>query len=206
MYRYALGCALACALTATATLGAQTPPQSPATQPANPQTTTNPQTADTPRMPNVQDQAGTMVTVEGCLRREADVPGRQPNVAERAGLGEDYILTDTKMVKGSAPTMARRTGEPDRVGTSGTSALMAMYEIEGIDDDKLQQHVGQRVQIEGTFRHADRAGVAREPGANRDTTGAGGTAASARADDDLVELRGTTIRRVAGECPASPAK
>jgi hypothetical protein len=34
--------------------------------------------------------------------READVPGRKPNVAERAGIAEDYILTSTKMIKGTA--------------------------------------------------------------------------------------------------------
>lgn len=35
--------------------------------------------------------------------READVPGRKPNVAERAGIAEDYILTRTKIIKGPRP-------------------------------------------------------------------------------------------------------
>ena len=30
--------------------------------------------------------------------REEDVPGWKPNVAERAGMAEDYILTSTKMI------------------------------------------------------------------------------------------------------------
>ena len=33
--------------------------------------------------------------------READVPGRKPNVAERAGIAEDYILTSTRPIQGS---------------------------------------------------------------------------------------------------------
>lgn len=59
-----------------------------------------------------------------------------------------------------------------------------MYEIEGIDDQQLKQHVGQRVQIDGTFENVDRAKASPEPTA------------------DLVEIRGTTIRKVAGACPA----
>jgi hypothetical protein len=35
--------------------------------------------------------------------READVPGRKLNIAERAGIGEDYILTNANVVKSSAP-------------------------------------------------------------------------------------------------------
>jgi hypothetical protein len=58
----------------------------------------------------------------------------------------------------------------------------AMYKVEGIDDEKLKQHVGRRVQIEGTLENVDR-------------TGATGAA-------DLAEIRGTVIRQVAGDCPA----
>jgi hypothetical protein len=155
----------ACALGLTATVAAQNP-QTPA-----------PQTPDKPAA--TQTEAG-KVTVEGCVIREADVPGRQPNVAERAGVGEDYILASAKMIKGSAPKSgAKATGETP-TGTAGK--LGAMYKIEGVDDDQLKQHVGQRVQIEGTFENVDRAGA---PSA-----------------EHLVELRGTTIRKVAGDCPA----
>ena len=42
--------------------------------------------------------------------REDDVPGRKANVAEKVGIGNDYILTSTKIVKGAAPgTPAGRT-------------------------------------------------------------------------------------------------
>ena len=176
MRRYLFGSALAGTLAFTATLAAQNPqtqPQTPRTSSAQPART--------------QDQAQT-VTVEGCLMREADVPGRRPNVAERAGIGEDYILTSTKMIKGSAPgsgatTQTRPSDQP--TGTAGTRG--AMYEVEGIDDAQLKQHVGRRVQIDGTFENVDRARATPEQ-----TTPA----------DDLVEIRGTTIRQVAGDCPA----
>ena len=181
MRRHLIGCTLAGALALPATMAAQNPP---AQQP-------------TPQAPATQDPARTqdearMVTVEGCLMREADVPGRRPNVAERAGVAEDYILTSTKIIKGSAPA-ARPTGEArpgDKpTGTAGTpgTAQGTMYEVEGIDDERLKQNVGRRVQIDGTFENVDQA---------RDRPEAKTPA------DDLVEIRGTTIRQISGECPA----
>ena len=104
--------------------------------------------------------------------READVPGRKPNVAERAGVGEDFILTNSKMVRGSLPA-----GKP--------AAQNVMFEIEGIDDARLKQHAGQRVQLEGTFENVDRSRAAPEPGTPA---------------DDLVEIRATSIKQVAGDC------
>jgi hypothetical protein len=184
MSKYFFGCALAGALALTASSAAQNPP----TQQPTPRTPTTQDPART------QDQAR-MVTVEGCLMREADVPGRRPNVAERAGITEDYILTSTKMVKGSAPaapsTGQTRPGDTP-TGTAGTPAGTAgtqgaMYEVEGIDDERLKQHVGRRVQIDGTFENVDRARATPERGTPA---------------DDLVEIRATTIRQVAGECPA----
>ena len=36
----------------------------------------------------------TAATLTGCLYREEQIPGRKPNVAEKAGVLEDYILAD----------------------------------------------------------------------------------------------------------------
>jgi len=171
MSRYLIGCAFAGVVAFSAAAAAQDPP--PRTPPQTP-----------PATGTSASQSARTVTVEGCLMREADVPGRKPNVAERAGMGEDYILTSTKVVKGSAPSAAGAKGDDKPTGTAG---MRAMYEVSGIEGDQLKQHAGQRVQIDGMFENADRA------------TGAGQTAS-----DDLVELRGTTIRKVAGECPAKP--
>jgi len=173
MRRALFGGALSCALALTATVSAQDPQ----TQP--------PRTPTTQDQPRAQPQ-GQIVTVEGCVIREADVPGRKPNVAERAGIAEDYILTSAKMVKGSAPgtTGEARPGETP-TGTSGTPG--AMYEIEGIDEARLKQNVGRRVQLEGTFENVDRSRATPERGTPA---------------DDLVEIRATTIRQIAGDCAA----
>jgi hypothetical protein len=173
MGKYLVGCALAGSMALTVGVAAQTPaPGTPTTQ-------------DPAR---AQGQAAT-VTVEGCLMREADIPGRRPNVAERAGIAEDYILTSTKMVKGSAPGRGTAEAAPgDRpTGTSGAQA--GMFEVTGLDDERLMQSVGRRVQLDGTFANRDQA---------RDRPEARTPA------DDLVEIRATAIRQVAGNCPATP--
>jgi hypothetical protein len=140
-----------------------------------------PQTPSQPRSPSAQEQKAT-VTVEGCLMREQDVPGRKPNVAERAGVLEDYILTNTKIVKGSAPQASTAQARPgEATGTSG--ALAPMYDVKGIADEQLKTLVGKRVQIDGAF-----GDVSRSP--------------SAGPTEDLVDIRGTAIRSAAGECPA----
>jgi hypothetical protein len=114
--------------------------------------------------------------------READVPGREPNIAERAGIGEDYILTSIRMVKGSLPFGAVESG-PDNPAPTGSR--LTMFEIEGIDDEELKKHVGYRVQIDGHFENVDQL---------RDPPEAG------TPTDDLAEISGTSIRRVSGDC------
>jgi hypothetical protein len=56
-----------------------------------------------PTTPATTASAAGSVTVEGCLKREADVPGGKPNVSERAGIGEDFLLTSAKVIKGDPP-------------------------------------------------------------------------------------------------------
>jgi hypothetical protein len=125
-----------------------------------------------------RSSSGTPATVEGCLHREADVPGRKPTIAERAGISQDYVLTDSRIVKGSSPT-----GAPDVGGHS------AMYDVQGLSTDQLKSNVNKRVQIDGTFEHEERARKAPE------VNGTG---------NDLVELKGNSIRAVSGECTTGP--
>jgi hypothetical protein len=172
MKRRLVGYVAACALVSVASLGAQTYPRNP---PANEQ-------------PAAQQQ-DRMVTVEGCLMREADVPGRKPNVAERAGVLEDYILTNVKMVKGSAPAAGTPEPRPGETPTGTSGARATMYEVEGIDDEQLKKHAGHRVQIDGTFENVDRARARPE---------------SRTPADDLVELRGTVLRHVSPACSPKP--
>ena len=170
MRRLLLGGAMACALGLTAA-AAQ-----------------NPTTPPPPRNPASPDPAHTrtqalVVTVEGCVMREADVAGR--NAGQHSDSAGDYILTRTKMIKGAAPASPAQAAPGETpTGTSGTGA---MYQVKGIDHEKLKPLVGHRVQVEGTFEDIDRA----QAPSDKKTSA-----------DDLVEIRGTSIRQVAGECPA----
>jgi hypothetical protein len=156
MGRYLFACTAVAVMTVAATAVAQYPQNPPAT-----------------KTPTAQP-AAQMATVEGCLRKEADVPGRKPNVAERAGIAEDYILTNVKAVKGTLPG-------------GGSDVRATMFEVEGITEEQLKKFVNTRVQIEGSFQNVDR--LKAKPEAQTPA-------------DDLAEIRGTSIRQVAGECPA----
>ncbi len=153
--------------------------------------------------PTAQASGGATTTVTGCVYREADVPGRTPNVAERAGILEDYILADVRMNAaagsgatgtsgvagapaagagaggavggGAAPGGAAAGGAAATTGSSSASASnSSMYKLELIDDNRLQALVGKRVEVTGRIdRESGDSG-----GRTQGTTGVGGGAAT----------------------------
>src|SRR5262245_38718948 len=101
---------------ASMTMQAQTPQNPPTPQsPDNPRPTiTDTQTRATPANPTI--------TISGCLKEEKDVPALKPSAVERAGVTDDYVLTDVKISPGSS------------VSGIGVSSK---YEIEGIAEAEL---------------------------------------------------------------------
>lgn len=150
--------------------------QTPQTRPQPPQ-----RPAETARPTDDAQRTGQtpqVITVTGCLKAEKDVPGRRPNVAERAGVTEDYVLTSVKMAQSSA--------------TSGIG-LATMYEIEGIAEAELQKHLNHQVEITGSLSTGNAMG-------NRGASAAPGSQASANAD--LPQLTATSVKMLAATCPA----
>lgn len=184
----------------------QQPPQQQQPRPTDPTRTTGDMTqragqANTPQM----------VTVTGCLKSEKDVPGRQPNAAERSGMGENYVLSGVKMATSST--------------TSGIG-LAPMYQIEGIAAAELQKHLNHQVEITGTLttgnamgdRGASATGTTGSTGKPEGSTGKpmgsagkpmdstgkpmGSTGNQAGAHADLPELQATSLKMVAATCAA----
>lgn len=131
-------------------------------------------------------------TLTGCLYREEQVPGRKPNIVERAGILEDYILADVTVA---------RDPQQQPTGTAGSASTVVpstgtMYKVEKIADEKLKTLVGKRVEVTG---HIDPEG--------RSRLGVGGPKPDAGIGPDkisLPEIEASAIREVAGTCPVKP--
>jgi alkylation response protein AidB-like acyl-CoA dehydrogenase len=177
MNRRVIGSAFACAMALTAVVAAQNPPQNPPQNPTQPAST---QTA-------AAEKPAGMVVVEGCVVKEVDAPGRRPpeEMRSQAERDDDYVLTATKMITGASPSAAAASQPGDTpVGTSGAAAAPLMFEIEGLEVSELRPYIGKRVQIEGTFENIENA---RNP---------------LSFANELVDLRGISIKPAAGDCPA----
>ena len=133
-------------------------------------------------------------TLTGCVYKEKDVPGRAPNVAEKAGVLEDYILADVRPAAASG-------GTAGATGTSGTTAKAPMYKLELIADEKLQAVVGKRVEVTG--RIDAEAGDAKAQPATPPTTSPTDKAIG-HDKIDLPEFEVSSMKEVAGNCPAMP--
>src|SRR5262245_36855572 len=101
-------------------------------------------------------------TLSGCVYKEEDVAGRTPNVAERAGGMEDYILADVKPPSqaSTSPSSTAPGATPGVAGTSGT--VHPMYKLEKIADERLRSMVGKRVEVTGKI-DAEHHDTARTP-------------------------------------------
>ena len=140
-----VGCGAACIVALTASLAAQNPPSQPQPKPTpNPTSPTYPQPA--PSRPAAESQAP-MVTVEGCLYREVEVPGRAIPEADwqRVNTDNDYVL---KQVVDLLQSKLHRRGVPLKALTygkiepaSGGTVRQRVSVQQGIPMDKAKEIV-----------------------------------------------------------------
>jgi hypothetical protein len=136
-----------------------------------------------------------VVMLTGCLYREDQVPGRTPNVAERAGILEDYILADATI----ADAQQGKPSSATPTGTSGlTPATGTMYKVENIPDEKLRSLVGKHVQVTGKVDPEGSHAPGRKPGGPAPDKGLGPDTIN------LPEIEATSIKDITGSCPATP--
>jgi hypothetical protein len=139
----------------------------------------------------MQDTAAT--TVQGCVYKEADVPGRTPNVAERAGVMEDYILVTTA----PSPSAAGTTGTTPPSAAASASMPGKAFKLEKIADERLKAVVGKRVEVTGRVDEGA-SGAAGTTGVKPDRN-------PVSPDQiELPEFEVTTLKEVEGTCPATP--
>ena len=142
------------------------------------------------QQPRADPTVGPVTTLAGCLYREDSIRGRSPNIAERAGVLEDYVLADAT----PAREPKRLSDPPIADAGPGPAASIAglasgrMYKITKLDDAKLKTLVGKRVEVTGTIKpDADAKPADRATNTN------------------LPNIEGTSILEVAGaSCPATP--
>jgi hypothetical protein len=187
-------CALALAF-ATATAGAQSTSTASDQQPTSGSSTTATTPSGQSSEARSTSQAGS-TTLTGCVYEEKDVPGRTPNVAEQAGVLEDYILAVDATSAAGATAGTSGTSASGAAGTMGAKAKM--FKLEHADDDKLKSMVGKRVEVTGRV----------DAEAGDQPTGTAGAARDDSAGPDRIELpefEVTSIRETSGSCPAKPA-
>lgn len=150
----------------------------------------------TPQTPTATTQQPT-TTLVGCLYREDQVPERKPNIVERAGVLEDYVLADASIAT-SKDKPGATTGATGTTGTAGSAPPSGnMYKVEGPSDERLKALVGKRVEVTG--RIDPEGGPGATPGTPRPDRGPG------RDEINLPEFEATSIREISGACPATPA-
>lgn len=139
------------------------------------------------------------VTITGCVQSEADY--RKARDAGKGGVAGTGVGAANEFVLVNAST----TTSPDSpTGTSGSAAgtmTGVAYELTGPNEGKVAEHVGKRVEITGKLK-ASEVGPAGDPtgGATAGKPPAGVDVASK--DLKLRELDITTVKEVAGTCPA----
>jgi len=173
------GVATAIALS-MASVGAQTP-QTP------PQTPT-PQT----QQPPASAMQGAEKTLQGCVYKEADVPGRTPNVAEKAGVMEDYILVTSDSASATAGTTG--TNPPTAAPATGSVTAGKAFKLEKIADERLKAVVGKRVEVTGRVDE----GASGTTGVKPDTNPVSPDKI------ELPEFEVSALKEVPGTCPTTP--
>ena len=166
--------------------------QTPSQQPAQPRTQT---TTPAPRQTGT-DRADQAVTVVGCIQSEADYRkernlGRGGSGGTGVGVGNEFVLIDTKMASAGAPPAGGAA-----TGATGTTGAAAQdYKLTGANEGKASQFVGKRVEITGMLKPAGTAVAAPTGGPPPRIDVFDGE------DLKLRDLEMTSVRETAGTCP-----
>ena len=190
LVRCAATVAFSAVLAGAGVFAQQTPP--PTTRPSA--QTPSPQTG-------LQGLDGQTVTVTGCVMREANVPGQEPSVAERAGIMRDFILTNVQVKSASPSGTGAATGTPSGTGAmaAGAGASSTRVKLTNIDNDKMEANLNRQIEVTGRLDVDDGMNMAGDrPG--RPTTGEPSTTGR-DTNRELAELNVQSVRALNQPCP-----
>lgn len=162
-----------------------------------------PPTPTTPPSPEVTSrQAGSeRVTLTGCLKQERDVPGLTAHRAERAGLGENFVLTNARLAGIASAPAQNQPPEKPYGSESARTTTSTMYRIVGLDNEKLQALLNQHVEVTGRLESAPQPTDMMsntEPVRHAEAEAEAETPVSQ--GEDLQQIRATSIRAVSSTC------
>jgi hypothetical protein len=144
-------------------------------------------------------QASQTITVSGCVQKETDVI-KSSQAAGNIGLGDEFVLTHSKVMTGSQPPKAHAPEPqvpPAPTDTSGAGDTGKVYRVTGDKEKELKDHVGQRVEITGKFKHE--ADARRELGAIG-TSGKPPAATGELTTGNTPEITIESIKMTAASC------
>ena len=149
-----------------------TPGQQPATQREQPAAQGEQPAAPTRQQPApAARQAPEKVTISGCIQNA-------PAAGAEAAAAPKFVLAKGKMVSGAAGSA---------VGTSGTTAAVADYRLDG-EDKTLSPHLNHQVEITGTVQRSSASAT----GAANAGPGSGAAGPTLKVD---------SLKMVAATCP-----
>lgn len=141
-----------------------------------------------------------VVTVIGCVQKETAVLKGNVATAAEPGMGDEFVLTNSKLSTGAPSTDQPAPAEPaatDPVGTSGSASNFGkVYRVTGDKESDLKAFVGQRVEISGAFKNEADAKT------ELSTVGTSGRTAGELTKQNTPEITIATIKPSTGSCGA----
>jgi hypothetical protein len=179
MKSLATGICTAAALALSLTAFAQQP--TPPSQPSQPPSAQQP-----PATQPKAESAAEQITLTGCVQSEEDYRkakgmAKGGAVGTGAGVGNEFVIVMAKPAAGAS-------GTPGAAGTSG--AIDQAYEVTGSKEGDLKQFVGQRVEVSGKTKRAERSATG-APTGGVDPAGQ---------DLKLTEIEIAAVKAAPGDC------
>jgi hypothetical protein len=150
-------------------------------------------------------RSGDPVTLTGCVQRSIGAGSSNATGTAGAGgasAGTSFVLTSSDGGSGSSTSGATSSGT-STTGASGASTAAGgsqqqrNYALTGADE-QLREHVGKRVQVQGTIvaPSTGSTGGATSSSGSATQTGAGGSASR-----PATSIRVASIKMISGTCP-----